>query len=97
MYLPNCRIKLNGMKLSDTCQRSIEVLMQSLANKSPSDSFLSFCLVSGENDVNAFLSITSKSGEFHSSHHGNEPISVVKKLSKDLHSQLKLWVERRVF
>ena len=97
MYMANCKIKLTGLTLTDSCQRSIETIMQNLANKSPSDSFLQLSVDSGECNVNAFLSITSKSGKFHSSICGNEPLLVVKQLSKDLHNQIKSWIAKRVF
>lgn len=85
------------MKLSNVSQKAIEILMQNLANKSPSDSFLCLSLVSGESDINAFLSITSKHGKFDYNKYGFEPLSVVELLSKDLLDQLKIWKANKKF
>lgn len=97
MYMPNCKINLSGLVVSASNQRSIEDIMQVLTNKSPSDSYLNLCVVSGESDVNGFLSITSMSRKFESSQFGSNPLDVVQKLSKDLQSQIKLWISGRVF
>jgi len=97
MYIPNCKIDLSGLTVSDLDRIAIEKLMNGLVGKSPSDSYLKLCILNGENKVNGFLSITSKSRKFESSQYGENPLNVVKKLSKDLQSQIKIWAAQREF
>ncbi|MCB0392118.1 MAG: hypothetical protein KDD58_12565 [Bdellovibrionales bacterium] len=97
MYLPNCKINLSGLFVSNDNKQVIESIMQLLVNKSPSNSFLSLCIVSGESEVHGFLSISSKAMNFESSQYGNDLISVVKILSSDVQEQLKKWIAQRVF
>ncbi|MCB0357347.1 MAG: hypothetical protein KDD40_10085, partial [Bdellovibrionales bacterium] len=91
------KINLSGLVVSESDQRNIENLIQILIDKSPSNSYLNLCIISGESEVNGFLSITSKSQKFESSQYGDNPLDVVKKLSIDLLAQIKIWISERVF
>ena len=92
-----CRINLSGIVVSKFNQRCIDNIMQKLINKSPSDSLLRLCIENGKSRINGSLSITSLSRKFESKQEGDNPLEVVKKLSKDLQFQIRVWKTERVF
>lgn len=97
MYLPGCKILFSGLKPTDKTRSEIELLIQSLQSRSPSDGIIRLCLVGGESEINGFLSITSRSEKFESCKIGQDALKVVKLLKEDLLKQLKLWIGRREF
>lgn len=97
MHLPNCKISFTGLQVSDKKQNSINLIVQALQNRSPSDSSLSLSITCGENHVSGFFSIVSRTIKFESHQVGIDEVSVVKLLNKDLLGQLALWVKQRKF
>ena len=95
MYLPNCNIIFTGLEPTDKTRMDIELVMQSIQERSPSDGTLRLCIVSGENDVNGFLSIISRSEKFESCKIAQSALKVAELLKKDLLKQLSIWVGNR--
>lgn len=96
MFNLDYKLKMSGMKISNQNQSTIRVIMENLVNKSPSDSFISLYIVSGESQVNGFLCISSAAIRMDFSHTAGDPIGVVKMLSKDLLSQINHWKLNRI-
>lgn len=97
MYLHNCNINFNGLPPTDQTRSDVELTVQSLQNRSPSDSNIELLIISGENEVSGFLSVTSQEHKFESNKTGQSALSVVNLLNKDLLGQLNLWTQERKF
>lgn len=97
MYSINCNISLSGFLPSNKTKRSITTIIQAIQRKSPSDSFINLCVVSGEDSVTGFLKINSISTKIESQNTGIDVMSVVKYLEKESLSKLKAWSSKRSF
>lgn len=92
----NCNINFSGLQISRQDQSEIEGIMRLIHSRSPSDSFLTLCIIIGENDVNGFLSIDSNKMKHKINLVGKNPLNVMKNMVVDFNSQLNVWKKCRI-